>query len=187
MRHLLHPVWADGVVASWTGPEHDDNDFRRSDMAVEVKTIRGDRPAAIRISSERQLDNPGGTRLFLVALAVDRHRQGAGESLPAMVEACRDMLNESVLGEFEDRLLAWGYSDTHRRRYEDTRYTLRTQAVYEVRTGFPRIVEDDLPEGIGGVSYHVSLDACRSFMVGPSVRIAELLGEDRGEEPVRGR
>jgi len=168
MRHLLHAVWRSEVVQSWTGPDRDDNDFRREDSAVEVKTMRGDRPAVVRITSERQLDNPAGIHLFLIALAVDPHRHGAGESLPDMVRGCRDMLDGAVLADFEDRLLTWGYSDAHWRRYEETRYALRAVTAYEVTSGFPRIVEGGLPDGVGSVSYRLSLDACRPFEVAMS-------------------
>lgn len=175
MRHVLHAVWGDEVVAAWTGADRDDNDFREGSSAVEVKTTRGDRPAIVRIASERQLDNAPGVRLFLVALAVDPHRQGAGESLPDMVDACRDLISGAHAGDLKDRLLAWGYSETHRQRYVDTRYTLRSATAYEVRPGFPRIIESDLLDGVGTVSYRLSLDACDQFQVDLPVELPSYL------------
>lgn len=175
MRHVLHAAWADEVVASWTGWERDDNDFRRSNVAVEVKTMRGDRPAVVKITAERQFDNPGGTWLYLLALAVDAHRHGAGESLPEMVAACRDTVTGAVLLDLDQRLLGWGYSDAHRQRYLDTRYTVRAPSAFEVRDGFPRIVEAGLPDGVGSVSYRLSLDACRPFEVDMGAELPQRL------------
>lgn len=178
MRHVLHPAWGDEAVASWTGPDRDDNDFRRGSKAIEVKTMRGDRPEVVRITSERQLDNPNGTALFLVALSVDRHRHGAGESLPEMIAGCRDIIDGGFGGQLEDRLLAWGYSEAHQNRYEDTRYTLRSSSAFEVSAGFPRIVESALPDGVGSVSYRLALDACRSFQVDLSKQLPARLKEE---------
>jgi hypothetical protein len=166
MRHLLQPAWGDDVVAAWTGPDRDDNDFRHHSLAVEVKTTRADRPETVRITGERQLDHPEGVVLLLVALAVDVHRHGAGESLPAMVDACRALVGGAVLADLEDRLLAWGYSEAHRPLYEDSRYTLRGMAAFRVGPGFPRIVESTIPQGVGSVRYRLSLDACRDWQLG---------------------
>jgi hypothetical protein len=165
LRYTLHPIWGDEVVASWTGPEGDDNDFRRGRYAVEVKTLRGDRPAMARITSERQLDNPAGTTLFLIAVLVDRHRHGAGESLPEMVGACLDIVTGPRVADLRDRLLAWGYSDAHRGRYEETRYSIRAIRAFRVDDGFPRLTESVLPDGVGSVSYNLSLDACATWAV----------------------
>jgi hypothetical protein len=178
MRHLLHPAWGDDVVAAWTGPDRDDNDFRHHAVAIEVKTMRGDRPETVRINGERQLDHAQGVVLVLVALAVDVHRQGGGESLPAMVGACRSLVAGAPAADLEDRLLAWGYSEAHRARYEDTRYTLRGMAAFRVDEGFPRIIESDLRQGVGSVRYRVSLDACRAWQLDTDTQLAKILSEE---------
>lgn len=178
MRHILHPVWGDEAVSSWTGPDRDDNDFRRGSRAIEVKTMRGAHPEVVRITSERQLDNPLGTALFLVALSVDRHRHGAGESLPEMIAGCRDIIDDGYQGQLEDRLLAWGYSEAHRNNYEGTRYTIRSSSAFQVAGGFPRIIESALPVGVGSVSYRLALDACRSFELDVSTELRAGLMEE---------
>jgi hypothetical protein len=175
LRHLLHPAWSEEVVDAWTGPDRDDNDFRHRTVAIEVKTTRADHPETVRIDSERQLDNPPGTDLVLIALAVDAHRHGAGESLPAMVDACRALIGQHRAAAFQDRLLAWGYSDTDRPLYEDRHYTLRSLDVFQVRDGFPRIVESQLATGVGSVSYRLALDACRGWQIDPTSQLPPLL------------
>jgi len=175
LRHLLHPAWSDDVVDAWTGPDRDDNDFRHRKVAIEVKTTRADNPETVRIDSERQLDSPPGTDLVLIALAVDAHRHGAGESLPAMVDACRALVRPPKGDAFEDRLLAWGYSDADRAHYNDRNYRLRSLDIFEVGTGFPRVVESLLPTGVGSVSYRLALDACRSWQIDPDTQLPPLL------------
>lgn len=176
LRHFLYPIWREDVVASWTGPEGDDVDYRRGTITVEVKTLRGDRPAIARITSERQLDNSHGTTLYLVALLIDRHRQGSGESLPDMVHACLDLVEGLQRSELEDRMLEAGYSDVHRDRYADVRYSIREIRAFSVEDRFPRITESLLPDGIGGVSYLLSLDACRQWMINAD-QLARLLAD----------
>ena len=175
LRHLLHPVWSDDVVEAWTGPDRDDNDFRHYNTAVEVKTTRADNPETVRIDSERQLDNPAETTLILIALSVDVHRHGAGENLPAMVDACRALIGQRKGRAFEDRLLASGYTDMDRARYEERHYTLRSLEVFKVGAGFPRITESLLPAGIGSVNYRLALDACRSWQIDPTNQLPLLL------------
>jgi hypothetical protein len=165
MRYLLFPIWGRQVVDSWTGPSMDDVDFRLRESTTEVKTLRGDRPAVARITSERQLDPASGTNLVLIALLVNRHRHGTGESLPEMVDACLDLVQGTDKTELEDRLAEWGYLEIQRQRYADTRYSIREVRAFHVKPGFPCITESTLPEGIGKVSYSLSLDACQHWRI----------------------
>ena len=40
---------------------------------------------------------------------------------------------------------------------------MRGERTYQVRRGFPRLVEVDLPTGVGDVNFAVSLAACEPF------------------------
>jgi hypothetical protein len=174
MRHLLFPIWGGRVVASWTGPGGDDIDYRAGLSAAEVKTLRGDQPAVARITSERQLDPPVGTSLVLIAVLVDRHRQGAGESLTEMVTACFELFEEPEKFQLDDLLSEYGYLEIHRAQYEQTRYSIREVRAFHVRDRFPRITESELPEGVGSVKYSLALSACQEWAVNLD-RLEELL------------
>jgi len=67
-----------------------------------------------------------------------------------------------------------GYFDAHAPRYEGRRFSLRRELTFRIGRGFPRLVERDLPEGVGDVSYALSLAACREFSVAPGEMTAEL-------------
>jgi hypothetical protein len=174
MRHLLFPIWGSQVVESWTGPEKDDVDFRLGISTVEVKTLRGDLPAVARITSERQLDPASGINLALIALMVNRHRHGTGESLPEMVDACLDLVQGTDRTLLENLLIEWGYLEIHKQRYAETRYTIREVRAFQVKSGFPRITESMLPDGVGAVTYSLSLDACQAWRIEPD-ELADLL------------
>ncbi|MGV1004860.1 MAG: PD-(D/E)XK motif protein [Candidatus Nanopelagicales bacterium] len=167
MRHLLFPIWGSKVVASWTGPSKDDVDFRLGMSTAEVKTLRGDLPAVARIASERQLDPASGINLALIALMVDRHRHGTGESLPEMVDACLDLVKGADKTQLENLLIEWGYLKIHKESYAETRYSIREVRAFDVQPSFPRITESMLPDGVGKVTYSLSLDACQAWRIKP--------------------
>ena len=150
-------------------------DFLLPAGAVEVKTTSGKAPHVVRIASERQLDGRGLPALYLrhLALAV---REGAGETLPAMVASLRArfVAFPRAAEEFEDGLLAASYRDADAWRYEARGYALRETNDFAVRGRFPRLTESDLPAGIGEVRYALSLDACRAFLLAPGALLSAL-------------
>jgi hypothetical protein len=157
------------TLAWWTGPENAHQDFQLPDAAIEVKATRQISPARIVISSERQLDGTGITRLLLVHSTWDVRRGGTA-TLPARIEEIRTKLRDSAwLQVFENRLLSAGYSDMHWNHYSDITYTLRKEMIFDVRLGFPRLIESSLPAGVSSVGYSIDLASCRPFEVGRSV------------------
>lgn len=165
LRHiLLDALGAPAAVQAWKAPEREDRDFASGNVAVEVKTTVRDNPLTVAISGERQLDLAAFSRLFLVALAIDGLRAGGGQTLNALVDDIMTAVaseNDTLL--LRDKLLDYGYASPHRPRYEAVRYSLRQVSVYEVRDGFPRILETDLQPGVGHVGYHLALPACEPW------------------------
>jgi hypothetical protein len=92
-----------------------------------------------------------------------------------MVDGCRSLIGQHKAAPFQDRLLAWGYSDTDRPHYEDRHYTLRSLDAFRVVEDFPRIVESQLPTGVGSVNYRLALDACRGWQLDPTTQLPPLL------------
>jgi hypothetical protein len=132
---------------------------------VEVKSSAANEPQVVPVHGERQLDDSELTALFVIHLSLEPLRD-AGESLLAIVSALRDSVRGGPsAGQFEDRLLASGFADVHAGAYSRTGYALRRTSVLRVRTGFPRITEADLPDGVGSVRYSLAIDACRDFEV----------------------
>jgi hypothetical protein len=89
-----------------------------------------------------------------------------------------------ALAAFNDRLLDRGWLDMHACRYEMRRWTVRDERTYQVRRGFPRLVETDLPAGVGDVSFAVSLAACEPFSAPVPAMLAAL---SETNSPRRGR
>jgi hypothetical protein len=77
---------------------------------------------------------------------------------------------------FNDLLFQRGWFDEHAPRYESHRLTLREEFSFLVEPGFPRLVESNLPNGVGDVNYALSLSACKAFQVETSEMLATLAG-----------
>lgn len=166
-RHLLARLDGFAVMSAWTGPEAKTHDFQFPECAVEVKTTTAKMPQHVSIASERQLDDTGLAALYLLHLSLDS-RQNADSTLPKLIDEIRVALErqEAAVLLFEDRLLAVGYAEVHRQRYEHRGYIVRATRAFRVREGFPRIVEAGLPDGVGNIRYSVAVSACAPFAVG---------------------
>ena len=85
------------------------------------------------------------------------------------------MADTASAGDFEDKLFAAGYHDAHADRYR-TGYSLRASDLFEVRAGFPRLVEADCPDGLGDVHYSLEVGALAPFRVERSSLATQLSG-----------
>jgi len=152
------------AVASWKGGERAHQDFQFEKGAIEVKTTIAKQPQAVRITSERQLDDRSWPTLKLHVLVLESH-ESSGETLPGLVGRIRGLLaaTQATLDIFEEQLLESRYLDAHAQRYESAGYFVRNEHWFSVANDFPRIVEGDLDTGVGDVAYLLSLSACEAF------------------------
>lgn len=169
---LTPRIGASAAMDAWKGSSSAHQDFQVPRGAIEVKSSAAKQPTAVRIASERQLDETGVGALFLHVYILDeRDVPGApdspGESLAMLVSRIRGELSKDITAaaRFEDKLLLAGWLDHHASRYQNRRWTVRTHSTFHVSTGFPRLVERGLPQGIGDVSYALDLAACEPFRV----------------------
>ncbi|MFD3676102.1 PD-(D/E)XK motif protein [Streptomyces sp. NPDC058613] len=177
--HILPLVSPAEAVEAWTGPDGANQDFQLPQVAVEAKASTAKRPRSIRIASERQLDGTGTPSLLLALALLDERRGGSGESLNWLVDQVRERLSSTaVRARFDGRLMQAGYLPGQQDLYDEPRYTLRDLRFWHVREDFPRIVEADLPEGVGDCTYHVNtsgLDQHRAT----AAEVSELIGGSR--------
>lgn len=177
---LLASLGEAEAIEAWTGPTGTNQDFQLSELAIETKASVAKRPRSIRIASERQLDGTGTPALLLALANLDERRGGSGESLNRRVEGIRQQLTSpAARARFDGLLVQVGYLPGHHDLYEEPRYTLRELRFWHVREGFPRLVESDLPEGVGDCTYQVStsgLDAYRAT----ADEVMELIGGSHG-------
>lgn len=175
LSKFLLPALGESAVQGWTGPAGAHQDFQYPAASIEVKTTLATQPQVVRITSERQLDDSHIALLFLHTFALDV-LQGGMATLPSAVDSVRTALasHTSAAERFEDSLLAVGYFDVHAPRYAGNGYAVRSSTTYRVAPGFPRLIESDLPSGVGDTHYGLSLAACAPFTVPSEAVIAAL-------------
>ncbi|CAM5467089.1 PD-(D/E)XK motif protein [Streptomyces aurantiogriseus] len=178
-RHLLSSISQSDAVDAWTGPTGANQDFQLPEVAIETKTSVAKRPRSVHIASERQLDGTGTPTLLLALAVLDERRGGSGESLNRCVDRIRQQLTSaSARARFDGRLVQVGYLPGQRDLYDEPRYTLRDLHFWHVREGFPRIVEKDLPEGVGDCSYNIGISGLGDYRVTADEVVGMIRGED---------
>lgn len=152
----------DYILESWTGSLKTDQDFQFKASALEVKTTTTVESNRIKINSARQLDATGIKRLFLAYISLDERNKG-GFTLPSIIDTLRNHASTTSRIRLEELLTQSGYFEKHRPIYESKGYTERSMIFFLVEPGFPRILESDLPSGVLGINYDISLSACEPY------------------------
>ncbi|MFZ4400589.1 MAG: PD-(D/E)XK motif protein [Bacteroidales bacterium] len=152
-------------INSWQVPSNTVQDFHHGNWAVEVKTTHGNNHQKIQISSERQLDNSVISNIFLFHISLDI-RNNHGVTLNDLVEWVENYLAKDVieLNSFRLKLFEVGYFDIHKPIYQDTGYSIRQESIYKVEGEFPRIMEDEIRNGVGDVKYSIIISDCLTFV-----------------------
>ena len=179
-RWLLPSIGTEPSALMWRGPLGARNDFEQPGWAVEVKTS-GKLDGSHQIHGLEQLLEPQGVELFLFSLLVRDEASGA-ESLPKVVAELRGAVagNHVLLSQFEGMLAAARYDDTYTAEYDKLKLRIRSQGLYRVAQGFPRLVPNSISEGlplcVSNVNYDLRLDAAGPWLVGESpTMVQELL------------
>jgi hypothetical protein len=177
MRELLKPaVGIAAAIGAWFGPDGSRHDYQLSSTSLEVKSCAANQPQIVSINGERQLDDTGTPSLHLIHISLDVHHNGP-ESLPGMIAAVRQLAAGSgAEAKLEDLLVEYGFLDLHTSRYANTGYTVRDHRAFNVREGFPRIIESELADGVGRVRYRLAIAACADFEVAESSVLALIKG-----------
>ena len=176
LRHLLREgVNPPVAIQAWKGCDRGYHDFDLNGHVVEVKTTLSKEPEKVIISNERQLDNRGLMSLHLFVLSLIQAEM-VGESLPDIVSSLRVVFAKVPLSSkgFESSLREAGYLDNQAYLYT-SRYTAKSEHIFVVREGFPRIIE--LPPGLGDLRYALLLAACQEYLADVHLYINTLQDE----------
>ncbi len=152
------------ILEIWTGPEFEDKDFLFRETAVEVKLSSSKIPK-IQISNERQLDSNGLKRLILFHVLLDEVK-GAGFNLNEIVERVKNQFSNdhSQLLQFFEKLAKVGYFPDDYELY-NSYYQLREIKFYNVPNDFPKIISENLDNGIFNVSYFIEPIAIEHYIL----------------------
>ena len=153
-------------IKFWTGPTGAMHDFELGKLALECKTMAGNRSQKVSISNERQLEDDGYENLYLACVAITV-RKNAEPSLVTIVKDIEGLLSRDPVNQvnFANSLLSSGYNKIHEDMYVKEGYHVDDILYYRVSEGFPRLLAKDLPNGVGGLGYTVDLSACLEFKI----------------------
>jgi hypothetical protein len=181
-RWLCPALGPSKAVATWRGPGGARNDFELPGLAIEAKTTKRVDAAHV-IHGLDQLLEPAGGALLLFGLTV-RDEASATESLPRLVAEMRGRLADDAdaLSAFETLIYMAGYDDRLEAEYAKLLLRVRSEALYRVTDGFPRLVPGSiacgLPPGVDAITYELRLDAAAAWMVANTPSAATKLLQD---------
>lgn len=151
------------VIEGWQGPLDEPQDFVFGDFAVEVKSITGTQKHRVKISSEHQLSTHLDKLYLHVTYLAEFHDCQKGFSLNQQVETVRGaIIDPDHIAVFEFRLLETGYLEI--KDYDSPCFTEMRNESYQIKDAFPRIVPDDLKDGVSCVTYDLDLKSLESYV-----------------------
>lgn len=163
LTHLIDLISPRAAIEAWKGPSGSSKDFELDGCLVEVKARRGAAKPFVQISSEDQLSDVSGCRLFLVVSSVDAVVKPNGKTLTdyvAELDKLFSVADPDAYALWEEALAGVGFDFDD--DYSDRRWVIGKNLHFEVKDGFPR-VPVPLPAGVSGVRYSIGLDACATF------------------------
>jgi hypothetical protein len=159
---LIPKIGIDDALAAWRGPYGSRHDFEMPSLSIEAKATSSVKGRTHRINGVDQLSPPDNGSLLLFSVQL-REERGASNTLPAMVQRCREALAErpTALSVLDAGLVEAGYSDAHAEEYAKLTLRLVDEALYRVEDEFPRITPDvfasGVPGGVEDVGYTINL------------------------------
>ena len=154
----------------WTGSERTNHDFQIIHNAIEVKTTSSKQHKKFTISSERQLDSTGLEHLYLSLFALNLHSNMPDRTLPALIREIHSMIQGDPIATFQlqIKLAKYGYNEILADKYT-IGFSVFDMKFFEVVEGFPRLLQGNLPDGVGDLKYTVVVAACSQFEISTNI------------------
>ena len=155
------------AVESWNGPDAQRHDFRRRNIAIEVKTsLRSDASRVI-IHGSEQLLPPSDGRLYLAHVRIEPVDGG-----PLSVAKLRRKIIEHGADEIilDEQLAELGCRHPDADEWNTVSFALEGIGIYTVSPGFPSITpvsfrERTVPLGVAGLTYEIELAMARPYLL----------------------
>jgi hypothetical protein len=159
----LLPKFGPDIIMNWKGPWGSRHDFEWVDKSIEVKATTNIRGRIHQIHGLTQLENPENGPLYLFSVSL-REENGATNTLPGLIEKCRDRLTSSEEGVayFENSLAHLGYSPIFEDEYSKLKLRIVEDILFQVVDDFPKLTvknfSDGISDGIERVDYEINLN-----------------------------
>lgn len=153
-------------VYYWTGSDRTNHDFQLKNNAVEVKTTSTKQHKKFTISSEKQLDCTGLEHLYLALFAINIHSNMPDRTLPSYIREIYTQIQDDPIAsfQFQIKLAKYGYNELLAEKYA-LGFSVFEMKFFEVIEDFPRLLQKNLPDGVGDLKYSVVVAACTPFEI----------------------
>lgn len=150
----------------WTGSDRTNHDFQMLNNAVEIKATSGKQHKKFTISSEKQLDSIGLEHLYLSLFSLNLHSNMPDRTLPALIREIHTQIQDDPIAtfQFQIKLAKYGYNEALAEKYT-VGFSLFDMKFFEIAEGFPRLLQRNLPDGVGDLKYSVVVAACTPFEI----------------------
>jgi hypothetical protein len=170
---LIPRCGAAEAINRWRGPFSARHDFEWEGRSVEVKATTSSRGHLHHINGLDQLAPPeqGDLLFFSVRL---REEAGATNTLPALIAACREQLQQEsdALSRFENALARIGYAPAYEDEYAMLHLRIAEEGLFVVRDDFPRLTSAQfpagIPPGVERVEYEINLGGFTHLLIARS-------------------
>ena len=156
------------AIASWKGPMGFPQDFAVENTIIEVKTTESAHGRVVKISSTEQLcflNFKGFLHVVTVnEVSINGFRCSLKNLVEKIIEHCES--DGIDITDLMTKLDLVGYSESS--SFAKKEYTVIAEDFYEVRDKFPRILPNDLPQGVVNVKYAINLNYCEQFKQSPN-------------------
>lgn len=156
---------------AWLGPTGHRHDFRAGSTSLEVKSSLRPSASRVAINSLDQLEIPTGGSLHLLRFVLEPVSNG----MLTVSGLARNALSKSDDPDrLSELLAAVGCSNVDAEDWNRYSFRCESEALYEVRPGFPRLVISMLtggvsPHGVHEVTYQIDLSVADPFLCDPTV------------------
>lgn len=155
-------VAAQVAVEGWQGPLDAPHDFIFGPEAIEIKSLSRSSEEGVRISSEEQLTTHlDHLYLHIIFLVIDRECC-TGISLNQLVARIRGKLTGGQVEVFDKCLFESRYIDIP--DYDSPYFSVSQVRTYKIDDNFPRLIPDNIPQGITDVSYCIRFNSIKQFL-----------------------
>lgn len=161
LKDLLELGLKSEAIKTWDGPLNGLQDFHIGFGAIEVKSTVSMDGFIAKISSLDQLSDNTYKPLYLVGKKLSISANGV--SLPMLIEEIRSFIknDQTLLSEFEARLVRSGYLDVHSAVY-DRLLVVEESLMYEVNEDFPRLTPQLVNPLVKSAKYEIDISSLPS-------------------------
>lgn len=155
----------DSILKAWVGPYDATHDFELPSSSIEIKT-KLISSSMVKISSEFQLDNIDGKKLFLTVFSISETEHGL--SLKDLFLKIKIKI-QKLSGDITLLLAALEKENLNEERlskYSNLLFARKVKEVFDCDIdSFPKIVSSSLPPAIYSVKYNIDLRELQEYKV----------------------